>query len=153
MMRKVILILIESNAEIFQQERLGVLFLCTGNSCRSQMAEGLLRKLRPDWDVVSAGLEPKGIHPLAIEVMKELGIDISGQSSDPLKPEHFHRADLVITLCGDADQRCPMVPPGTRKRHWPFEDPDQAVGTQEEVLDQFREVRDAIQAALIGLTS
>ncbi len=146
------MILIESSAEIHQQERPGVLFLCTGNSCRSQMAEGLLRSLRPDWDVASAGLEPKGVHPLAVEVMKELGIDISGQSSGPLKPEHFDRADLVITLCGDADERCPMVPPGTRKWHWPFEDPDQAVGTQEEVLDKFREVRDAIQATLIKLT-
>ncbi len=102
-----------------------VLFLCTANSCRSQIAEGLFRALAPEgWEVESAGTNPVGhVHPGAIATMKEAGIDISAQQSKGIDPGIYERATLIVTVCGHADERCPVPPPGTVKIHWPIEDP------------------------------
>lgn len=128
-----------------------VLFLCTGNSARSQMAEAFLRQAGGDlFDVYSAGLEPKGINPYTIQVMDEVGIDIRGQTSDSLRKYmgyiHFTYA---ITVCSHADQNCPhaLWSRGT-KLHWPFEDPAAYTGSEEATLAKFREVRDQIAARI-----
>jgi two-component system phosphate regulon sensor histidine kinase PhoR len=125
-----------------------VLFLCTGNSCRSQMAEGFARQLAPSGTrVYSAGTDPKPIHPLAIQVMKELGIDISRQISKPL--EHVPAdadIDLVVTLCGDAAESCPLSLPRAARAHWPLPDPARAEGGDDEILAVFRSIRDDIRA-------
>lgn len=127
-----------------------VMFLCTGNSCRSQMAEGFARHLGGErWEVHSAGLEPAGVNPRAVEVMKEVGIDTSGQSSKPIDPELLRSADLVVTLCGDARDRCPVTPPHIRRLHWALPDPARAEGTEEEIMAVFRRVRDGIRE-LVG---
>ena len=126
-----------------------VLFLCTHNSARSQMAEGLLRKLAGDrFEVFSAGTEKTGVHPLAIEAMREIGIDIAGQSSkilDAFAGEHF---DYVITVCDRANESCPLFAGETERFHWSFDDPSAATGTDEERLRAFRTIRDAIQQRL-----
>lgn len=123
-----------------------VLFLCTGNSCRSQMAEGFARALAGDrWEVYSAGTNPVGVNPRAVQVMAEVGIDISGQTSKAVDLEILHAADVVVTLCGDARDSCPVTPPGVRRLHWPLEDPAKATGTEEEILHKFRQVRDEIK--------
>jgi len=109
---------------------MNLLFLCTGNACRSQMAEGWARALGGDWlHVQSAGIESHGKNPRAIAVMAEAGIDISGQESTKLTDEMLDRADYVVTVCGHADEHCPALPPGTRKEHWPLDDPARASGT------------------------
>jgi len=124
-----------------------VLFICTGNSARSQMCEALLRKHGGEmYQAFSAGLEPKGIHPLTKVVMEEIGIDMNSHSSKPLSKymgkEHF---DYVITVCSHADESCPSVFPGAESRlHWDFEDPAAFNGTHEEKLRKFREVRELI---------
>lgn len=124
-----------------------VLFLCTGNSARSQMAEAFLRKYAGDrFEVYSAGLEPKGIHPYTVRVMEEIGLPLDGHRSKPLSEYmgqiHF---GYMITVCGDAEERCPSVFPGMGKRlHWGFEDPAAFVGSAEDTLAKFREVRDQI---------
>ena len=102
-----------------------VLFLCTANSCRSQIAEGLFRALAPTgWTAESAGTNPVGhVHPGATATMAEAGIDISGQQSKGIDPGIYRRASLIVTVCGHADSRCPAPPPGTVKIHWPIEDP------------------------------
>lgn len=124
-------------------------FLCTGNSCRSQMAEGWAKELLPeDWEVYSAGIETHGVNPNAIKVMKEVGIDISHHTSDLIDQDILNKANLVVTLCGDAADKCPMTPPGVRREHWGFEDPAKAVGTDEEKWDVFQQVRDAIKARI-----
>lgn len=132
-----------------------VLFLCTGNSCRSQMAEGyaraLGRSLGSALRVESAGLEPKGLHPKAVQVMAEDGIDISSQASELLEPDHIRRADLIVTLCGDAEERCPATPPHVERRHWPLTDPARATGSPEEILQSFRRVRDEIRTRVAAL--
>ncbi len=124
-----------------------VLFLCTGNSARSQMAEALLRKLAGDrFEVHSAGLDPKGIHPLARRAMEEVGISLDRHSSKDVR-EYLGKTAFryVITLCSNAEQRCPRVFLGTPEvMHWPFDDPAAATGTEEERLCSFRLVRDAI---------
>jgi len=98
---------------------MNILFLCTGNSCRSQMAEGFLRHLAGDRvGVDSAGIEAHGQNPRAVAVMDEVGVDIYQQQSTRLSDKHLEWADLVVTVCGDADESCPMLPPGTEKRHW-----------------------------------
>ena len=126
-----------------------VLFLCTHNSARSQMAEGLLRKMAGDrFEVFSAGTEKTRVHPLAIEAMRESGIDITGQTSktlDAFAGEHF---DYVITVCDRANESCPIFPGDTERIHWSFDDPSAATGTDEERLRAFRTVRDAIQQRL-----
>ncbi|WP_025680582.1 arsenate reductase (thioredoxin) [Paenibacillus massiliensis] len=110
-----------------------IYFLCTGNSCRSQMAEGWAKKYLGDhWNVYSAGIEAHGLNPHAVKAMKEVGIDISNQSSDLIDPNLLNSADLVITLCGDAADNCPVTPPQVRREHWGFDDPAKAQGTDEE---------------------
>ncbi len=124
-----------------------VLFLCTGNSCRSQMAEGWLRHLGGDrFEVFSAGIEAHGLNPRAVAVMREAGVDISGQRSEVLDPALLKKIDLVITVCGHADEHCPAVPASCEKQHWPFDDPAKATGTEEEIMAEFRRVRDEIRA-------
>ena len=126
-------------------EPIRVLFLCTGNSCRSQMAEGWLRALGGDaFSVESAGLEAHGKNPRAIAVMAEAGVDISGQESTVVTPAMAAAADVVVTVCGHADEHCPAVPSATRKIHWPLSDPAKATGTEDEVMDTFRATRDEV---------
>jgi arsenate reductase (thioredoxin) len=128
-----------------------VLVLCTHNSARSQMAEGLLRALAPGrFEVASAGTEATRVHPLAIEVMSELGIDLSQHSSKTLDRFLAEPWDYVITVCDSANERCPLFPGHTTRLHWSFEDPSTAVGTEAERLAVFRRVRDAIAAQLRG---
>ncbi|MBD2862271.1 arsenate reductase (thioredoxin) [Paenibacillus oceani] len=124
-----------------------VYFLCTGNSCRSQMADGFLKALGGEkYEVKSAGLEAHGLNPRAVQVMKEAGVDISRNTSDVIDPELLNRADYVITLCGHADEHCPMIAnKNVTKWHWGFDDPAKATGTEDEIMEQFRTVRDSIQ--------
>ena len=124
-----------------------VLILCTGNSCRSHLAEGILRHLASDlFDVHSAGSNPAGyVHPKAIEVMREIGIDISGHTSKHMNQFLDRKIDTVITVCGKADQACPMFPGQVNRYHWGFDDPAHAKGSDEEVLNVFRRVRDQIK--------
>lgn len=123
-----------------------VIFLCTGNSCRSQMAEGYARHLGQGLlTVYSAGLEPHGLNPLAVQVMAEDGIDITGQTSDSIDADLLAAMDLAITLCGDADAKCPVTPPAVRRLHWPLPDPARAEGSAEQVLAVFRAVRDEVR--------
>ncbi|MBY0221324.1 arsenate reductase (thioredoxin) [Mammaliicoccus sciuri] len=120
-------------------------FLCTGNSCRSQMAEGWGRKiLGQEWNVLSAGIEAHGVNPKAIMVMSEIGIDISNQTSNTIDSQILNNADLVVTLCGDAADKCPMTPPSIRREHWGFDDPAKATGTEEDIWAEFQRVRDEI---------
>ncbi|RMG28511.1 MAG: arsenate reductase (thioredoxin) [Gammaproteobacteria bacterium] len=129
-----------------------ILFLCTGNSCRSQMAEGWLRVLgKGRLEARSAGIEAHGKNPRAIAVMQEAGVDISGQESTRLTPEMLDWADLVVTVCGHADEHCPVLPPGTRKEHWPLEDPARATGTEEAIMQVFRATRDEVKARVEDL--
>lgn len=125
-----------------------VLILCTGNSCRSQMTEAFWRNMgRSEWDVASAGVKPTGyVHPLAIEVMKEVGIDIAGHSSKHLDVLSEKSFDLVVTVCDSAKESCPTFPGAPAQLHWPFEDPAAYRGTDDEVRPVFRRVRDEIEA-------
>ncbi|KKK35142.1 arsenate reductase [Salinicoccus sediminis] len=127
-----------------------VYFLCTGNSCRSQIAEGFGRKyLGDEYEIYSAGIEAHGMNKKAVSIMREAGIDISGQESSVIDKTLLDRSDYVITLCGDADDNCPMTPPHVTRMHWGFEDPAKASGTDEEVHDVFESVRDAIEKRII----
>ena len=122
------------------------LFLCTHNSARSQMAEGLLRNLAGDrFEVMSAGTEATHVRPLAVRAMGELGIDISGQESKTLEKYLGSDFDYVITVCNDANEACPVFPGARRRLHWSFEDPAQATGSEEERLRVFQSVRDEIR--------
>ena len=124
----------------------GILFLCTGNSCRSQMAEGIGRRHAPRGvEIRSAGVAPIGVHPLAARVMKEAGIDISGQTSKSVGSVPLERIDTLITLCGYAAARCPDLRASLTRLHWPIEDPVSAAGTEEEELEAFRRTRDEIE--------
>ena len=121
-------------------------FLCTGNSCRSQMAEGFGKKyLSDEYDVYSAGIEAHGLNPKAVKAMKEVDVDISTQTSDIIDKEILNNADLVITLCGDAKDSCPMTPPHVTRWHWGFDDPAKAKGTEDEKWSVFQRVRDEIE--------
>ncbi len=124
-----------------------ILILCTGNSCRSQLAEGILRAAAGDLvDVHSAGSKPAGhVHPKAIQVMQEVGFDISGHTSKHMREFLDRRITTVITVCGNADQACPIYPGQVNRHHWRFDDPAHATGTEEEILQQFRRVRDEIR--------
>ncbi len=124
-----------------------VLILCTGNSCRSQIAEAFLRAAAGDiLNVHSAGSNPSGfVHPLAIKVMAEIGTDLSEHRSKPLNELLNQDIETVITVCGNADQACPVFPGKVNRYHWAFEDPAKAVGTEAEKLAVFRRVRDEIQ--------
>ena len=129
-----------------------ILFLCTANSCRSQMAEGFARKLATRGiQIYSAGTEPKTVHPLAIRVMKELRIDISDQRSKSLEQIPLDKIDLVVTLCGEAAESCPTLPKRTERLHWPLSDPALTKGNEETVLKIFREVRDEIRTRVESL--
>lgn len=127
-----------------------VLFLCTGNSARSIMAEALLRRYAGDrFEVYSAGLEPKGINPCTIRVMNEIGLDVSGgRSKDVMEYLGHVHMGYVITVCSNAEERCPIFPFGTQRLHWPFEDPAAFQGTDDEKAAKFREVRDLIDQRL-----
>ena len=124
-----------------------VLILCTGNSCRSHLAEGILRAAAGDLvDVESAGSKPAGyVHPLAVKAMAEIGIDISGHRSKHLDEFLSRDVHSVITVCGNADQVCPVFPGQMRRHHWGFDDPAHATGTEEEQMAVFRRVRDEIR--------
>jgi len=128
-------------------EKERVLFLCTGNSARSQMAEALLRKMAGDrFEVHSAGLDPSVIHPMTIQVLQEIGIDASGQYAKPLTTYlgkvHF---SYLITVCSKAEQRCPIFPGIGQRLHWPFDDPAAFEGSEQDKLEFFRQVRDQIE--------
>ena len=123
-----------------------VLFLCTGNACRSQMAEGWARHLLGDrLEAHSAGIEPKGLDPRAVRVMAEAGVDICGQRSKSLREVMDVPLDVVVTVCDHAREQCPLFPGGARVIHAGFEDPAAAAGTDDEVLAVFRRVREAIR--------
>ena len=131
-------------------EKVKVLFLCTGNSARSQMAEAFLRKYAGNrFDVFSAGLEPHGINPFARKVMGEIGLDLSGHSSKDvtefLGTTHF---GYVITLCDNAESRCPIFPGASIRLHWPFEDPAAFQGQEEDKPNKFREIRDQLRVRI-----
>lgn len=131
---------------------MNILFLCTGNSCRSQMAEGWARALAgANHDIQSAGIEAHGKNPRAIAVMREAGLDIAGQESTRLTGEMVSQADVVVTVCGNADENCPVLPAGTRKEHWPLDDPAQATGTEDEIMAVFRRSRDDIHRRVTEL--
>ena len=123
-----------------------VLFLCTGNSCRAQMAEGLLGHINPEqYEAFSAGIRPSVVHPKAIKVMQELGIDISNQYSKSIDefPEDFF--DIVVTVCDYAKESCPVFPGRVQRMHWSIPDPAGIIGDEEKLLESFRAVRDLIK--------
>ncbi|WP_425262348.1 arsenate reductase (thioredoxin) [Paenibacillus pectinilyticus] len=124
-----------------------VYFLCTGNSCRSQIADGYLKALGGEkYEVKSAGLEAHGLNPRAVATMKEDGVDISNHTSDVIDPEVLAGADYIITLCGHANDNCPVVRNDKAERwHWGFDDPAKATGTEEEITAKFNEVRESIK--------
>jgi len=125
-----------------------VLILCTGNSCRSHLAEGLLRQYAGDLlEVASAGSKPTGyVHPLAVQVMREAGVNISAHTSKHMNEFLNRQVETVITVCGNADAACPLFPSQVNHHHWPFDDPALATGTEAEKLALFRRVRDQIAA-------
>lgn len=126
-----------------------IYFLCTGNSCRSQMAEGFGRKYLSDkYEVKSAGIEAHGLNPNAVKAMKEVEVDITDQTSDIIEPAILNNAEFAITLCGDANDKCPMTPPQVTRFHWGFDDPAKAEGTEEEKWTFFQRVRDEIEARI-----
>ena len=126
-----------------------VLFLCTHNSARSQMAEGFLRAMAGDrFEAGSAGTEKTSVNPLAIRVMAERGIDLGGHTSKVYADVARRSWDYLITVCDDANERCPWVPGSVTRLHWSFPDPSRATGTEEERLAVFRRVRDRIQERL-----
>ena len=128
-----------------------MLLLCTHNSARSQMAEGLLRRLASDrFEVTSAGTEATHVRPLAVRAMNELEIDISGQESKTLDRYVGEPFDYVVTVCDEANETCPVFPGAKRRLHWSFEDPSQATGDEEERLNVFRSVRDEIKERIEG---
>lgn len=130
-----------------------IYFLCTGNSCRSQIAEGYGKAILPtdEFEIKSAGIEQHGLNPRAVQVMAEEGIDISTQTSDLIDMDYFNQADLIITLCGDAKDKCPVIPKGIKHVHWDLEDPAKATGTEEEIINKFRKIRDDIKSRVANL--
>lgn len=137
------------------RKKICILFLCTGNSCRSQMAEGFANALRGDViEAYSAGIEPKGLDPLAVKVMKEAGVDISHHTSKHVNDLKDKQFDYVITVCGHANENCPLFPGKTKVMHYGFEDPPQLAKeakTQEEALQYYRRVRDQIKGFILEL--
>ena len=132
-----------------------ILILCTGNSCRSHLAEGILRAAVGEAaKVASAGSDPAGyVHPMAVEVMKEIEIDISAHTSNHLDEFLQREVHTVITVCGNADQACPIFPGQAEKHHWPFDDPAKATGSEEEIRAVFRRVRDEIRVKFEAYTA
>lgn len=130
-----------------------ILFLCTGNSCRSQMAEGFAKKLLPKgWSVYSAGVRADGMNRFAIQVMSEVGVDITSQYSKSLNDIKNVKPDIVITLCDNAKVHCPVYPAKVEREHWSLKDPADATGTDEEILKVYRDVRDKIFLKIKKLT-
>jgi arsenate reductase len=135
-----------SSTESSPARKQRVLILCTGNSCRSQLAEALWRHEAGDrWEVFSAGTDPKGINPLTGRVLKELSISLDGHRSKHVREFAGQPFDLVITVCGHAQEVCPVFPSAAQQEHWPFDDPAEAKGSEEAVLAVFRRVRDQIR--------
>lgn len=131
---------------------MNILFLCTGNSCRSQMAEGWARYMTGDAvEIQSAGIEAHGQNPRAITVMGEAGVDITTQQSTRLTQTMLNAADLVVTVCGHADEHCPVLPASARKEHWPLDDPARATGPDDDVMEVFRASRDDIRERVAEL--
>lgn len=131
---------------------MNILFLCTGNSCRSQIAEGFARTLAGDkYQVQSAGIESHGKNPRAIAIMQEIGVDISSQESTQLSDDMLASTDYLVTVCGHADDHCPEFSKPIRKEHWPLSDPAKATGTEEEIMLVFRQSRDNIQLRVTDL--
>jgi arsenate reductase len=131
---------------------LHLLFLCTGNSCRSQMAEGWARHLGgAGIEVESAGIEAHGKNPRAIRAMRAAGVDISQQQSKTLSPGMLEAADVVITVCGHADEACPVLPAYVQKEHWPLDDPARATGSEQEISRVFEASRDEIRRRVADL--
>lgn len=131
------------------KKKIKVIFVCTGNSCRSQMAEGLLRYLAGDrFEVFSAGTHPSRVHPISIRVMKELGINISTHTSDPLDKYFGHGIDYVITLCDNAREFCPTFPGNSKKIHWSIDDPFRSWRDDHKIIGRYRTTRDEIQERL-----
>lgn len=123
-----------------------ILFLCTGNACRSQIAEGWAKHLAGDRvDILSAGIEAHGKNPRAIATMKDAGIDISDQESTKVTPEMLAQTTLLVTVCGHADEHCPAVPADMPRIHWPLSDPAKATGSEEEIIETFTAARDDIR--------
>ena len=134
------------------RDSIKVMFVCTGNSARSQMAEGFTRHFgRGRIDAQSAGMEPSRLNPFAVAVMREKGVDISGQWSKGFDEALARSMDLVVTVCGNADERCPVLPPEVKRLHWPLEDPAAATGSNDQILATFREVRDEIEVRVTEL--
>ncbi len=129
-------------------------FICTGNSARSQMAEGFARQMLGDrFEILSGGLEPSTLNPYATQAMAEDGVDISRQTSKEIDVDRLWSARIAVTLCGDAEERCPVTPPGVLRLHWPLPDPAKATGSEEERLVAFRAVRDEIQERMTDLAA
>jgi len=123
-----------------------ILFVCTGNSARSQMAEGFARHIgQGRVEAFSAGVEPSRLNPFAVDAMQEKGIDISHQRSKAFDENLARRMDILVTVCGNADERCPVLPPEVKKFHWPLEDPAAAKGSDAEIRAIFRKSRDEIE--------
>jgi len=123
-----------------------IMFLCTANSCRSQMAEGFAKEFGKGFiEVHSAGLMAAGVHNRAIAVMKEIGIDISNQKSKVIEEGLLKQMDIIVTLCGYAEELCPYTPPEIKRIHWPIKDPVGTIGTEQEIMNEFRHARDEIK--------
>lgn len=131
---------------------LKIMFLCTANSCRSQMAEGLARELGKGFvEAYSAGIMTADVQPRAIVVMKEIGIDISRQRTKLINPDLLKEMDMFISLCDYADNLCPQLPPEIKKVHWPIKDPVGTLGTEQTIMREFRRARDDIRQRIIKL--
>jgi arsenate reductase (thioredoxin) len=129
-----------------------IMFLCTANSCRSQMAEGFAKEYgKGIVEVYSAGLMAAGVQQKAIAVMKEADIDISKQQSKEIDPDLLRKMDIIVTLCGHAEETCPWTPPEIRRIHWPVKDPVGTTGTEEQIMIEFRRARDEIKEKVEGL--
>ena len=123
-----------------------IMFLCTANSCRSQMAEGFAKEFGKGLiEVHSAGLMAAGVYNRAIAVMKEIGIDISNQKSKVIEEGLLKQMDIIVTLCGYAEELCPYTPPEIKRIHWPIKDPVGTIGTEQEIMNEFRRARDEIK--------
>ena len=127
-----------------------IIIICTGNSIRSQIAEGFFKKYKDNWEVRSAGTNPKGLNILAVYVMSEKGIDISGQKSKNINQYIDSKFDYVITVCDNAKENCPYFPGGATYLHWSFPDPDIFTGNEEDRINEFRKVRDAIENKILN---
>ena len=127
-----------------------IMIICTGNSIRSQIAEGFFKKYINNWEIKSAGINPQSVNPLAIKVMREKKIDISNQKSKNLDQFLNYKFDYIITVCDNARENCPYFPGGADYIHWSFPDPDIFIGNEEDKINEFRKVRDAIEKKILS---